>query len=309
MILEPLLQGEGKMVWIFLQACGIVLGMQALQAIILGIVQGLTEFIPVSSSAHLVILPWLFGWDDPAFRSLGFDVALHMGTLAAILVFFWKDWVRLVVAWFKSIAQRKIGDDPDRRMAWYLLAACIPGGIAGVLFQGKIEELFHPANSPILASSMIVMAAIIAALGLLLLLADKFGKRDRSFGAMRWKDALLIGLSQAFAIFPGVSRSGATITAGMALGLERESAARFSFLLSAPIIAGAGLKSIYDLAKGGAASGAATSLVAIGFVAAAASGLICIKFLMDFLKKHTTKAFAFYRWALAILVTVVALAR
>jgi undecaprenyl-diphosphatase len=283
--------------------------MQALQAIILGIVQGLTEFIPVSSSAHLVIVPWLFGWDDPVFRSLGFDVALHMGTLAAIVVFFWKDWVRLIGAWFKSIGQRKIGDDPNRRMAWYLLVACVPGALAGALFQGKVEELFHPEGSPILASSMIAMAAILAGLGLLLLLADKLGRRDRPFGAMRWRDALLIGLSQALAIFPGVSRSGATITAGLALGLERESAARFSFLLSAPIIAGAGAKSLYDLFKGSSAGGAGTSLVAIGFVAAAASGFLCVKFLMDFLKKHSTKAFAYYRWALAIFVIVVAVAR
>jgi undecaprenyl-diphosphatase len=280
--------------------------MQALQAIILGIVQGLTEFIPVSSSAHLVILPWLFGWDDPVFRSLGFDVSLHLGTLAAIVVFFWKDWVRLIGAWFLSIGQRKIGEDQDRRMAWYLVIACIPGALAGVLFQSKIEELFHPENAPILASSMIAMAAI---LGLLLLLADKLGKRERGFGAMRWKDAILIGLSQALAIFPGVSRSGATITAGLALGLERESAARFSFLLSAPIIAGAGAKSVYDLVKGSSESGATAPLVAIGFVAAAASGLICIKFLMDFLKKHSTKAFAFYRWALAALIIAVALVR
>jgi undecaprenyl-diphosphatase len=283
--------------------------MQALQAIILGIVQGLTEFIPVSSSAHLVILPWLFGWDDPVFRSLGFDVALHMGTLAAIVVFFWKDWVRLIGAWFLSIGQRKIGADQDRRMAWYLVLACIPGALAGVLFQGKIEELFHPQGAPILASSMIAMAAILALLGLLLLLADKLGKRVRGFDAIGWKDALLIGLSQAFAIFPGVSRSGATITAGLALGLERESAARFSFLLSAPIIAGAGAKSLYDLLEGASESGATAPLMAVGFVAAAASGLICIKFLMDFLRKHSTKGFAFYRWALAALVIAVALAR
>jgi undecaprenyl-diphosphatase len=283
--------------------------MQTIQAIILGIVQGLTEFIPVSSSAHLVIVPWLFGWDDPVFRSLGFDVALHLGTLTAIVVFFWKDWVRIIGAWFKSIVQRKIGDDPDRRMAWYILAACVPGAVAGVLFQSEIENLFHPEGAPILASSMIAMALIIALLGALLLLADKLAKHERTFGKMRWKDAILIGLSQALAIFPGVSRSGATITAGLALGLERESAARFSFLLSAPIIAGAGAKSLYDLAKGSAELGAGTSPVAVGFVAAALSGFLCIKLLMDFLKKHTTKAFVYYRWALAILVAVVAIVR
>lgn len=288
--------------------------MQVIQSIVLGLVQGLTEFIPVSSSAHLVIVPWLFGWDDPIFRSLGFDVALHMGTLVALVAFFWKDWVRLIGAWFKSVGQLKIGDDPDRRMAWFLLAACVPGAIAGVLFESKIEKLFHPEGSPILAPSMIAMAVIIAVLGALLLLADRLAKHERPMGAIGWKDALAIGFSQALAIFPGVSRSGATITAGLALGLERESAARFSFLLSAPIIAGAGLKSLYDLVRGhdagiAAAGGSPTAVVLVGFLVAAASGFLCIKFLLSFLQKHTTKAFVFYRWALAVLIVVVALVR
>jgi undecaprenyl-diphosphatase len=287
--------------------------MQFLQSIVLGIVQGLTEFIPVSSSAHLVIVPWLFGWNDPVFLSLGFDVALHMGTLLALLVFFWKDWVRLVSAWFKSIGQLKVGADPDRRMAWFVVLASIPGGIAGVLFEGKIDKLFHPERSPILASSMIAMAAIIAVLGALLFLADRLAKHERSEASIGWKDALLIGLAQALAIFPGVSRSGSTITAGLALGLDRKSAARFSFFLSAPIIAGAGLKSLFDLLRSHGASGSSGSaglgIVLIGFLAAALTGYFCVRILMNFLQKHSTRAFAFYRWALAILVIVVALVR
>ena len=286
--------------------------MQLIQTIVLGLVQGLTEFIPISSSAHLVIVPWIFGWDDPLFRSLGFDVALHLGTLTALVVFFWKDWVRLVGAWFMSIAQLKVGQDPDRRMAWFILVACIPGAIAGLLFESRIEKLFHPEGSPLLPASMIAMAAIIAALGGILLIADRFAKRGRAMGAMGWKDAIIIGFSQALAIFPGVSRSGATITAGLALGLERESAARFSFLLSAPIIAGAGAKSLYDFAKGLGGSAAMSSewgLIALGFVVAAASGFFCIKFLLDFLQRHTARSFVYYRWALALLVVVVALVR
>ena len=286
--------------------------MQAIQAIVLGLVQGLTEFIPVSSSAHLVIVPWLFGWDDPVFRSLGFDVALHMGTLLAVLAFFWKDWVRLIVAWFKSIGQMKVGNDPDRKMAWFVLLACIPGGIVGVLFESKIEDLFHPEGSPIRATAMIAMAAIIAALGALLYLADRLAKHERAEGEIGWKDALLIGLAQALAIFPGVSRSGSTITAGLALGLDRKAAARFSFFLSAPIIAGAGLKSLYDLLRGHASavgSTAGTSLVLMGFAVAAVSGFLCIRFLMNFLQKHSTRGFAIYRWALAALVLVVAVVR
>ena len=285
--------------------------MQTLQSVVLGVVQGLTEFIPVSSSAHLVVVPWLFGWDDPLFRSLGFDVALHMGTLVALLAFFWKDFVRLFVAWIKSIAERRIGSDPDRRMAWFLLAACVPGAAAGALLETKIEELFHPEGSPILASSMLAMAAIVAVLGLLLFLADRGARHERRLGDIGWKDAILIGLSQALAIFPGVSRSGATITAGLALGLEREASARFSFLLSAPIIAGAGLKSLDDLAKSGVGAGLAGGgawAVAAGFVAAAASGFLCIKFLLDYLQKRTTTVFVYYRWAFAALIAVVALA-
>ena len=216
------------------------LAMQLIQSIILGIVQGLTEFIPVSSSAHLVIVPWLFGWNDPIFLSLGFDVALHMGTLVALIVFFRKDWVRLIGAWFQSIGHFEIGDDPDRKDGVVPARRLHSRGIAGILFEGKIERLFHPEGQPILASSMIAMAVILALLGLLLLLADRFAKHDRAIASMRWKDAILIGLSQALAIFPGVSRSGATITAGLALGLERESAARFSFLLSRPSSRGRG---------------------------------------------------------------------
>jgi undecaprenyl-diphosphatase len=286
--------------------------MQLIQTIVLGLVQGLTEFIPISSSAHLVIVPWLFGWHDPLFRSLGFDVALHIGTLTALIVFFWKDWVRLVGAWFASIAQGKVGADPDRRMAWYLVVACIPGAIAGVLLESRIEKLFHPEGSPLLPASMIAMAAIIALLGALLFVADRFAKRARPMSAMGWKDALVIGLSQALAVFPGVSRSGATITAGLALGLERESAARFSFLLSAPIIAGAGAKSVFDFLHGGSGSAAASSqwgLIVLGFAIAAASGFFCIKFLLAFLQKHSVRSFVFYRWGLAILVAIVALAR
>jgi undecaprenyl-diphosphatase len=284
--------------------------MQIIQSLVLGIVQGLTEFIPVSSSAHLVIVPWLLGWDDPVFRSLGFDVALHMGTLVALIAFFWKDFARLLGAWFRSIGERRIGEDVDRRIAWYILAACIPGALAGVLLEAKIEELFHPEGSRILASSMLTMAAGIAFLGLLLLVSEMKARHERSMAAMRWKDALLVGLAQAFAVFPGVSRSGATITAGLALGLERESAARFSFLLSAPIVAGAGAKSLYDLARGPIAAGtlsAGAPVVAVGFLAASVSGFLCIKFLLSFLQRRTTKAFVYYRWVLAAVVAIAAL--
>jgi len=264
--------------------------MLAIQSIVLGIVQGLAEFIPISSSAHLIIIPWLFGWTNPMLTSLGFDVALHLGTLVAVLVFFWKDWVRLIVAWFKSIAQRKIGDDPERRMAWYILLACIPGGISGILLESKITQAYHV--SPIPQASMLFMAAAIAALGLLLWLADSRARHARVLSEMKLRDALLIGLAQAFAVIPGVSRSGATITAGLGLGLKREAAARFSFLLSAPIIAGAGLKSLYDLIQQvstGSISGAELSIVPIGFIAAAVSGFFALSFCFRICKRTRHK--------------------
>jgi len=281
-----------------------------IQSIILGIVQGLAEFIPISSSAHLVIVPWLFGWTNPALTSLTFDVALHLGTLLAVLVFFAADWGRLISAWFKSVAQFKIGDDPDRKMAWYIVLACIPGGISGVLLESKIGEAFH--STPIPMGSMIFMAAAIALLAILLWFADTRAAHRKTFGQIRARDALYIGLAQAFAVIPGVSRSGSTITAGLALGLEREAAARFSFLLSAPIIAGAGAKSLYELVKQvrtGAIAGAELAIFPIGFIAAAISGFICIKFLLNYLKKHSTVVFVWYRFALAALVLAVALIR
>jgi len=284
--------------------------MLIVQSIVLGIVQGLAEFIPISSSAHLVIVPWLFGWTNPALTSLTFDVALHLGTLLAVLLFFASDWARLIAAWFKSIVQFRIGDDPDRRMAWFILLACVPGGISGVLLESKISEAFH--SNPIPQGSMLFMAGAIAGLALLLGLADRFARHQRNFGQIKARDALYIGLAQAFAVIPGVSRSGATITAGLALGIEREAAARFSFLLSAPIIAGAGLKSLYDLVKqisAGAVAGAELVIFPIGFVAAAASGFLCIKFLLGYLKKHSAAVFVWYRVALAALVLIAALIR
>jgi undecaprenyl-diphosphatase len=283
-----------------------------IEAILLGILQGITEFIPISSSAHLIIVPWLFGWTNPALTSLSFDVALHLGTLLAVLWFFWRDWVRLFHAAIASIAERKIGADPDRRLAWLIVIGCIPGGIAGVLGEGKIEELFHQPGVPIQPSAMIAVAVIIALFGAILFLVDHIARHIRSMNQLSVKDAILVGLAQALAIFPGVSRSGATITAGLALDLDRPSAAKFSFLLAAPIIAGAGAKSLFDVFRG-VQSGAITSseliLFPIGFVAAAISGYLCIKYLLRFLQHHTMNIFVFYRWALAALIIVVALTR
>jgi undecaprenyl-diphosphatase len=283
-----------------------------LQAVVLGVVQGLTEFIPISSSAHLVIIPWVFNWNDPALESLTFDVALHLGTLVALLAFFWSDWVRLVKAGVASIVERRIGDNVDRKLAWFLVIGTIPGGIIGLLFEHKIEELFHPSDGPILSGSMVWMGIIVAILGALLFLAERYARHVRKMDGLTLRDAILIGCSQALAIFPGVSRSGSTITAGLAVGLERETAARFSFLLSAPIIAGAGLKSLWNIYKGihsGAIAGSELALFPIGFLAAAVSGYFCIKYLLRFLQNNSTNVFVYYRWILAVGIIAVALAR
>jgi undecaprenyl-diphosphatase len=269
----------------------------------------LTEFIPVSSSAHLIIVPWLFRWNDPG---LAFDVALHLGTLAALLGFFWKDWVRLIRAGIASIVERKIGDDIDRRLAWFLVIGTIPGGIAGFLAESKIEELFHKPDTPHAMGAMIAMAVIIALLGAGLFIAERIARHLRGLNEVSLKDAIVIGISQALAIFPGVSRSGSTITAGLALGLQRETAARFSFLLSAPIMLGAGLKSMFDFQSGLASGTIAHSeilTVGVGFIAAAVSGYLCVKLLLRFLQKHSLDVFVYYRWLLAVMIITVAVIR
>ena len=283
--------------------------MTIIQAIILGVVQGLTEFVPISSSAHLIIVPWLFKWRDPG---LSFDIALHLGTLTALLWFFWSDWVRLVRAGIASIVERKIGDDLDRRMAWFLVIGTIPGGIVGLLAESKIEELFHQPDATHSSGAMIAMAIIVALLGAGLFLAERLARHSRGLNQLSLKDTIVIGLSQSLAIFPGVSRSGSTITAGLALGLQRETAARFSFLLATPIMLAAGLKSLLNIRSELATGAMAQSdlvIYVIGFLAAAISGYLCVKFLLRFLQRHSTDAFVYYRWLLAILIIVVVLVR
>ncbi|MCL4368566.1 MAG: undecaprenyl-diphosphate phosphatase, partial [Actinobacteria bacterium] len=264
------------------------------------------------SSAHLIIIPWLFGWSDPALTSLTFDVALHLGTLVALLAFFAADWIRLLKAGVRSLIERKIGDDVDRKLAWMLVIGSIPGGIVGVLVESRIEAWFHPADRPIAPVAMIAMAIIIALLGAALLGAERIAPHRRTMDHLTFKDAVLVGLSQALAVFPGVSRSGATITTGLAVGLERETAARFSFLLSAPIIAGAGAKSLVEILQGmrsGAIARADLLLFPVGFLAAAVSGYLCIRYLLRFLQRHSTDVFVYYRWGLAVVLLVVALLR
>lgn len=267
--------------------------MSILHAIILGIVQGVTEFAPVSSSGHLILVPWLFQWNellnDPALNK-AFDVALHMGTLVGALVYFRHDVVKYAKAFGRSVAHRRIGS-PDERLAWALVIGTVPGALFGALFEGLIEKRL---GQPLL------IAVMLAAFGVVLYLVDLKMKSDRSIADIGPKDGLFMGLAQALALQPGVSRSGVTIIGARLLRIDRESAARFSFLLALPVIAGAGAFKSLDLAQTGlGANGAA---FAWGFVSSAISGFIVIWGLLGYLRKHTFKVFMIYRLVVAAIV-------
>jgi undecaprenyl-diphosphatase len=273
------------------------------QAAIIGLLQGLTEFIPVSSSAHLELAPWIFGWEsDELIGSLAFDVFLHLGTLVALLAHFGRDWLRYLGALLASLRERRIGDDPDRRLAWLLLLATIPAALIGFGLEGFIEETFHRDSDAARAAiaGFLVIGAVV------LWLADRFGRRRRELGDVTTPAALTIGVSQALALLPGISRSGATITAGLALGLTREAAARFSFLLATPITLGAGLYGSRRLLTE-AHTGTEWLAIAVGFTVAAASGMLAIGFLLSWLRTRSVAVFSLYRIGLAILVVVLVL--
>ncbi|HVF98573.1 MAG TPA: undecaprenyl-diphosphatase UppP [Chloroflexia bacterium] len=270
--------------------------MDIFQALVLGLVQGLTEFLPVSSSAHLVFVPWLFGWDDKAVTSIQFDVALHMGTLLAVLVYFAADWRRLIVAFFASVFERRIGDDPDRRLVWLIVLGTIPAALAGLLLEGSIDAVFHDPQN--LRAGLLVIAVMMIVMGALLLFAERVGKRAIPIEGVRLPTAMAVGVAQALALIPGVSRSGSTITAGLFAGLKREAAARFSFLLSTPVVLAAGVKQVYDMAKEGGLPASDQLGFFVGFVASAVSGFLCISFLLRYLQRHSTAPFIWYRFML-----------
>ena len=259
--------------------------MENLHALVLGIIQGLTEFLPVSSSAHLSLIPWVFGWEDPG---LAFDVALHVGTLVAVLWFFRVEWKALLMAMIAIVTTRRV-DTLEKRRVVYLVIATIPGGLAGLALGKYAENVFRaPALT---ATALIVM-------GTLLWTVDRTAPQNRSLESVSWKDALLIGCAQAFAIIPGVSRSGATITAGRGLALDRQAAAVFSFLMSMPITAAAAMK---EVPKALHESADVLPLV-IGMLAALVSGWFAIAILMRYVSRRSYGVFAAYRWALGLLV-------
>ncbi len=267
--------------------------MDILQALILGIIQGFSEFLPISSSGHLIIFPKLFGWSGVV-DSLEFDVALHVGTTVAVVWFFWEDWVRIFKSLLAGLKRGAVTKDFDSRLLLMILMGSIPAGVVGLGLKDFIEQ---NTREPLL------VAGTLFSFGLLLWLADKAGQKNRSFTTIRWLDAGIIGAAQAVSLIPGVSRSGVTITAGLFKGLNREAATRFSFLLSTPAIIGAAAISTKDLL--GASSPGNMLVFSVGTGAAAVSGWFAIKFLLKFVSTHNFNIFVWYRIALALVLLMI----
>lgn len=262
--------------------------MEIYQAVILGVVQGLTELLPISSSAHLNLIPTIFNWSVPE----SFDVALHFGTLLAIGIFFFKDWLKLIAGGFKKIFKKE--DSTEGRMFWYIVAATIPGGIIGFILDKYAQDLL--TKPLIIAIALIVM-------GIILYLVDKNAKSETDYENMTFKQTFLIGLSQALAFIPGVSRSGITMTTGRAMGVKRESTAKYSFMLSAPIVLAATVFKLGDFIDYFAVANI-TGIIAfvLGVLVSFIVGIIVIKFLLNYLKKGSFKIFAVYRVVVGLLV-------
>jgi undecaprenyl-diphosphatase len=270
------------------------------QALIMGVVQGLTEFLPVSSSGHLIIVPFLAGWDDAFINSLAFSVMLHIGTLAALLVYFRADWFRLVPAGLAAARDRSFAGDPDRRLAWLLVASAVPAAIAGVLLNDLIETAFREIG--LVAVTLVVGGAI-------LWLADRRGPRTRDLDGITLPIAVAIGAAQAIALVPGISRSGISISAARLAGLDRPAAARFSFLMATPVTAGAALFEARTLVAGESGVDISVGPLLVGMVAAFVSGAIAIGILLRYLRSGSLDVFVWYRLLLAATVLVVWLGR
>ncbi|HEY6991989.1 MAG TPA: undecaprenyl-diphosphatase UppP [Bryobacteraceae bacterium] len=264
------------------------------QAIWLAIIQGFTEFLPISSSAHLTVVPTLMGWKDPG---LGFDVALHAGTLAAILIYFFRDWVQLIANGLGFSYRGHRPDENSRSLLWFLVIATIPAGLAGLKFQKYAETAWR---------SFYVIAAAEIILGLLMYVADRVGREKDGLNQMNLFDAIVIGVAQAFAIIPGVSRSGVTITAARFLHFDREASARFSFLLSAPIIGAAAAKDALDLYKEGGVPPGMQMPYLVGILVSGFVGMLVIAFFLKYLRRHSLNLFVGYRVGFGIIVIALA---
>ncbi|MEO8661600.1 MAG: undecaprenyl-diphosphatase UppP [Bryobacteraceae bacterium] len=267
------------------------------QAVLLAIVQGFTEFLPISSSAHLALAPWLLGWED---QGLTFDIALHFGTLAAVVMYFFRDWVQIVGQGFGL----QWGSDPELsknpKLLWLLAAASLPIGFFGYVFQKQAETTWR---------NPIVIGVMLIAIGVLMWVAENVGKRTRDIGAVNLTDSLAIGVGQALAIVPGTSRSGITITTGLFRNLDRYAAARFSFLLSTPAIAAAAASAAHHLYKQGGIPPGMMMPFLVGILVSAITGSIVIAFFLKFLKEHSLKFFVYYRIVFGIIVIALAVFR
>lgn len=268
--------------------------MTIFHAIILGVIQGITEFLPISSSGHLVLAPYFFGWKIPEEQVFPFGVLVQMGTLVAVIAYFWRDLVRIVGGFVAAIWNRKPFGTLSARQGWYLLLASVPAGLIGVLLKPLVEQAF---NSPAATAYFLFGTAF------LLLLSERVGKNSRDLDEITWQDALWIGAFQALAIFPGVSRSGATITGGMTRHLRRKDAGRFSFILSMPVMLAAGIFSLFDLFK---LPGLELLIVplAIGVLVAAVVGYFSIGWLLSFLQRRSLTSFAVYCASLGALTLI-----
>ncbi|MFY0665024.1 MAG: undecaprenyl-diphosphate phosphatase [Natronospirillum sp.] len=263
--------------------------MEWLQVLLLGLIQGITEFLPVSSSAHLILVPVLSDWDD---QGLAFDVALHLGSLSAVVLYFRRDLINMTVAWTRSVTQRSL--DADSKLAWAVILGTIPVGLAGLVFKDAIET--HLRSPIILAVSLIVF-------GLVLGWADWRQRGTRSEHQMTWKDVVWIGLAQALALIPGTSRSGITMTAALLVGMSREGAARFSFLLSIPVITLAGLLEVWGLMQ--AQEAIDWTAMFWGTVISGVSAYACIHYFLAFIKRIGMQPFVIYRVVLGALLLMV----
>lgn len=270
--------------------------MDLFQALILGLVQGLTEYIPVSSSGHLVLVPWLLGWPDAPFT---FEVLVQWGTLVGVFIYFWRDIWEIAQGVMQGLLKRKPLATFEAKLGWLVIIATIPAAILGFVFKDFFEGFF---DQPIYVGIFIGAASIILVLG------EWLGSRQRELTSIGWLDALIIGLWQVLAMVPGVSRSGATITGGMLRSFDRPDAARFSFLMSIPALGGAGVVALKDLLESGNLTSELPALT-VGFIAAAVSGYLCIRWLLGYLKGHSLYSFAIYRVVLSLIVIALALIR
>lgn len=269
--------------------------LELLEAIVLGVVQGITEFLPVSSSGHLLLGQYFLGLNQERF-GLPFDVALHLGTLLAVIVFFWRDFVRMAIAFLRSFGDRNMAD-PDQRLAYLVIVSVVPAALLGFF----LEDFFAEA----VRSPWVVVFNLVV-VGVLFIVAEAAGRKNREASKMSFAGALGIGVAQAAALVPGVSRSGATITLGLFMGLKREEAARFSFLMSAPIIAGAGSLQLANVVSEGMDPSEILNF-SVGFISSAIVGYLAIRFFISFVAHHSLRAFAYYRFGLAAVVAALLL--